>query len=740
MSPPVLPNPSNFLAVALVINRSRDGPNFVFHYPPHVLPPNAQSSNHEQTDASADYDDILLERLNQPGSLDADNNGDDLQQWTAGDDHLITDEGTQIVPWEHVAGFPTKDLASILTPGRAYHKKLFQLSLDPLYCVSYPIHVPESGTWKKKKKKKKGKTERAKSVRTEESAVLVDFDPNEDNQDAPTGADALQAESKEEEKSLQDEADDKRASMTMFNLVFILNPKKHEAKELIATLYLNIIKKVNKAYKYCQQHSEFVWKESKRISALKDKGREEKRKMSSLWNEILATSSLAASVQDIYEAVSQNKIAALQLDTAAGPITPSVQIPVPFYITDLHNYGQTEQRGLWLTTANSFIGEDTIDEPGFLDRNFALLLMGDEKKIIAELQADPDPSTVAMVEFARLSKPTQSFYQVGQSNVLTLSQVRKYAQHFIFWRRAIAIPPLHARDIYIMSPNCDTRNLPKASLEWQKTFPLAPPLTNFLAELSYAPRPYKHFCPSKAHRPTYLDMLAWLMRGAWVTQLCTFAYVVVWPEIIYEVEHKIESDELRKAENTSSLSTSSNTLTSSGPDTVDEHSEVDGDTSGGVGGSGSSNGGSGNNNNNNGGIGAHVPTQIEQAAEKARLERIAEKTQREAAEKATAHARKMPPAATDHPSTNDATHLARMSPYIIVDAKKATVKESLYLAAITRRLGSDPKVAKAWQAFWKYFNGQTALERIALQEDMKRKEAWNLLTAMSEHLLCVRHW
>ncbi|GKT63665.1 hypothetical protein ColTof4_04751 [Colletotrichum tofieldiae] len=100
----------------------------------------------------------------------------------------------------------------------------------------------------------------------------------------------------------------------------------------------------------------------------------------------------------------------------------------------------------------------------------------------------------------------------------------------------------------------------------------------------------------------------------------------------------------------------------------------------------------------------------------------------------------MPPAATDHPSTNDAPHLARMSPYIIVDAKKATGKESLYLAAIAKRLGKDPKVAKAWQAFWKYFNGQTALERIALQEDVKRKEAWNLLTAMSEHLLCVRHW
>lgn len=130
--------------------------------------------------------------------------------------------------------------------------------------------------------------------------------------------------------------------------------------------------------------------------------------MSTLWTEILRSSSLAASVQDIYEAVSQNKIAALQLDTAAGPLTPSVQIPIPFHVSDLPPEGEEGQRGLWLTTANSIISEDTFEEPGFLDRNFGLLLMEDEKKIIAELQGDQDPTTAAMVEFVRLCKPTQS--------------------------------------------------------------------------------------------------------------------------------------------------------------------------------------------------------------------------------------------------------------------------------------------------------------------------------------------
>ncbi len=128
--------------------------------------------------------------------------------------------------------------------------------------------------------------------------------------------------------------------------------------------------------------------------------------MSDLWKELLQQSSLAAAVRDIYEAISQNRIATLHLETAAGVLSPSVQIPAPFYVADLPPDEARRARGLWLTTANAFLTQDALEEPGFLDRNFGLLLMEDEKKIVAELQADGDPSALAMVEFVRLSKPT----------------------------------------------------------------------------------------------------------------------------------------------------------------------------------------------------------------------------------------------------------------------------------------------------------------------------------------------
>lgn len=874
MALPVLPNSSNFLGVALVINRNRDGPRFVFHYPPHIVP--IENRLHQEDDDNVDDDDFILERAAGPtnGSTPYNLNIYDIISWNQ-DDHIITDSGTQIVPWEHVAGYPTKDLEMILTPGKAYHKSLFQISLDPLYFVSYPIHKPENGIWKKKSKKKQekqrhgsGEIPRRDTDDTSPHEDRPDSEgkPNDGEQNLAADARNIDVKDMATEKMAtnkqaqgQEETEDKISNMTMFNLVFILNPSKHEAKDLIDTMYSNIIRKVNKAYKYVQQRSDFVWKESKKILQLKDKAREDKRKMSHLWDEILQTSSLAASMQDLYDAISRNKIAALQLETSEGTITHSVQIPVPFHIADLPPQDREEDsRGLWITTVNSFAGDnDTIEEPHYLDKNFALLLKDDDKKIIAELSADPDDTTLSMIEFVRHSKPTVSFHQVAQqnNNILTLSQVRKYAQHFILWRRAIAIPPLHARDVYILSPNANMKTLPRASASWARQFPFAPGLPNFLQELCQAPRPYKWFCPSKSFRPNYLVMLAWLLRGGWVTQLCTFAYVIVWPEILYEVEYALEAEEVAKAKKAQAAAvdelehgspekevgalvkerkrrgsdrrgsesgmTSSIENLSASTSTLQRTASVVGGLDRSIGDlstvSISDRSGTGIDtddlqhqqppspplsppasllrdavlsspdlqhspsfpNSPSESRPHSQPTLAEQVAEKARLERIAEKAAREHAEKTVAHARKAIPRATDHPSINDAPHLRGLSPYIILDAKKATGKESLYLSAIQKRLRErrtepppasskravadsgkkggggvgkdgkgpgqqlvdwDERVASMWPVFWKYFNGRSALERIALQEEMKRKDVWNLLTAMDEYLLCVRHW
>ena len=284
MSLPILPNPSNFLAVALVINRTHEGPRFVFHYPRNVLPVHGPSARDHAEDDPDDDDAYADRATDQPGFGFGDSWSSvatpaELANWDH-DDHLFTESGTQVVPWEHVAGFPTKALEAILTPARAYHKKLFQVSLDPVYCVSYPIYVGSNGRWRKKKKKKQQKPkkddddEEIGPLDTDHSAADVSATDAE-LVDIKDPAAATEKSTQEGDDKGDDKAEDKMSSMRMFNLVFILNPKKHEVKELVDTMYMHIIKNVNKFYKYAQQRSDFVWKESKRILVLKDKGRED---------------------------------------------------------------------------------------------------------------------------------------------------------------------------------------------------------------------------------------------------------------------------------------------------------------------------------------------------------------------------------------------------------------------------------------------------------------------------------
>ncbi|KAI0204991.1 nitrogen permease regulator of amino acid transport activity 3-domain-containing protein [Astrocystis sublimbata] len=864
MAAPALPNASNLLGVALVVNRSRDGPRFVFHYPPQIqvgkkqrLTPVSGSSEDELDD---DDDEVLLNQLGgapfSEGAAGSLPTAPGRQSWNH-DDHVETDSGSHIVPWEHVAGYPTRDLESLLTPSRAFHKRLFQVSLDQLCFVTSPVFVPENGIWRKQKRQPKTRAsnspdnlaEPASAKEGQSFMTLTPDLPQTPSRNFLSADDAVGANNGSGSGNGLDETEEKKSGMTMFNLVLILKPKKHEAKELAETLHTHILKKVNKLFKYSQQKTDFVWKESKRILALKDKNREEKTKMSVLWKEVLEASSLAACMQDIYDAVSQNKIAALQLETPEGTIAHSVQVPVPFYLTDLPPEEEAKStRGLWITTANYFVEEDSLNDPSFLDKNFGLLLMSDEKKIIAELQADADEATAAMIEFVRLSKPTMSFHQISQGSGLSPAQVRKYSQHFIFWRRGVAIPPLHARDVYILSPNADLSLLPRASQAWARAFPLAPHLADFLAELSAAPRPYKWFCPSKNHRPTYLQMLAWLMRGGWVTQLCTFAYVVVWPEIIYEVEYELEAEELKTLQEEAKKEKQKQAQQQNTDQEPDEHLEFDhrdrrffqhrpsspaGSSSTARAGSASLSASiaaldpsasttslateglglgpssasspliphpnplapsplaesspfdphrstSPSHFSESASTSASPPeiaqTQGERFALAARLSRIADKEAQAAYERSAAFARKPPPVATPQPSLNTAPHLAHLSPYVIVDARRATGKDSLYLSAIGRRF-ADPRVRAAWPVFWKYFNGRAALERIVLglagdgvadgsgsgsgnggggagagasssnsnsssdkMKIKKRKEAWALMTAMSEHLICVRHF
>jgi hypothetical protein len=272
---------SGLIAIALVI-RSGVGPRFVYHYPPH---PTEQASQREtrfgteldisdegdDDDEPGDSDDSDLEdggfQLNQTfGKFNLGGKISKKRQHHVdlleADDHYDSPSGEHIVPWEHLGEFSTTDLEMILTPSRAFHKKKFELSLDPLHFVSYPMHIREDGLWKKRKLKssKKSKKESSEAGSSEGKSA-----ENEKKEECP------------KDKQADSDDHDDHGEMTMFNVVFVLNVPKDEADERILDMYEHVIKKFNKALKHAQAQSNYVWKESELILAMKEKARDERK-------------------------------------------------------------------------------------------------------------------------------------------------------------------------------------------------------------------------------------------------------------------------------------------------------------------------------------------------------------------------------------------------------------------------------------------------------------------------------
>lgn len=414
----------------------------------------------------------------------------------------------------------------------------------------------------------------------------------------------------------------------------------------------------------------------------------------------------------------------------------SISLQIPPLTSTPYLAGPTDQAypGLWLTTADSITPVDDTSADGdhaphqVLAKHFALLLLDSEAAIIKDVEASGGTLAPALAHYIRCSKPTKSFAQISASSGIPLSTIQMLASHLVYWRRARAIPPIHQRDTYIVSPNCDLSKLELATIAYQAAFPTLPSLPKMLSALSGTPRPYGSFIPSKDHKETYSAILAWLLRGGWVTQLRTFAWIKVTPEIKLAVESALRKEEvdryLARGNSTSTI------------DEGEEHSSSDDDASS----SSSSSLASYGSGDATPMPGRHDP--------QARLR-------------------------TAHKLLDRSTALRLSS--LILSPHRASPLESRWLDEIIARFPDDPSQEtsledtspgiasgdlqalpkKYWPVFLKYFNGYDALEKIPVRENLKRKQVWQILTrlgfstgppgsveldAHEQVLVSVRHW
>lgn len=252
-----------------------------------------------------------------------------------------------------------------------------------------------------------------------------------------------------------------------------------------------------------------------------------------MYQQILLQSSLAKAISTLFNSISNSKIAHIHLTPT---LSLSLQIPIATSTSILPSPIAPQLPGLWLTTANSLPTDDEVNTTtSQLASHFTLLLLSDLSNILSDVNAaTTSPLSGPLAHYLHASKPTKSFLQISQTSGIALPDIQFLASHLIYWRRARAIPPLHQRDTYIVSPNADMQKLVTAKSSFARLFPTLPSLPKILNMLSFTPRPYSALIPTKNHKEAYLEILAWLLRHGWVTQLRTFAWIKV-PSHVKEI-------------------------------------------------------------------------------------------------------------------------------------------------------------------------------------------------------------
>lgn len=198
--------------------------------------------------------------------------------------------------WDTVLGFKVDALEKMLCPGKSFNKRRFELGVESIVFVGAPMFVREDGLWKKARRKKDRpasdgtqqtkdalaklelrdgegeEPDRSGSTSTEPFRYPEGFEPGYGHgmvSGAPSGA-VSEAGSDTRSNSTTENGPD----MTMFNVVFVLNPPALEYQLRVKDMYDNVTRKYAKALKYEQARFQYVWKESKKIIHIKQRAKE----------------------------------------------------------------------------------------------------------------------------------------------------------------------------------------------------------------------------------------------------------------------------------------------------------------------------------------------------------------------------------------------------------------------------------------------------------------------------------
>ncbi|KAK6202976.1 nitrogen permease regulator 3 [Scheffersomyces amazonensis] len=620
-----------------------------------------------------------------------------------------------------IFGIEPSYICEMLAPPKSMCNTRFEVMIDNKLFLGLPIHRYDNGKWRMKEshpKKHRNKKDKDKDI---------DNDQNEND----TNGDQDMPKSK--------------LNMNMFHLVFIMNPPIIEHNYRIDEMFHFVISKLTLVLRYEQSKSEFISSEIRSILNIK----EQYKDMSSetLSSQLLSKSSLCRMIHDCYDAISQSKIANLSINNKLR----SFQIPiktefhslpessVPFIPgshlsstvnllgnTGLISIGETTRYGSQYNSFNNQANPSSQqqsqsqpqqEEDDETDASedviyFALILLDDPESIIRDIKTEPQSP---LANFIRMINPTESLIKLSlrNSNSLDILQIKSFAFHLIYWRRARVIQPLSTRAAYIVSPMAPiTINLFEDIAKFKKLFPTLPALPQFLQLLSpqsKKPTQFAAIIPSKDHRDIYLEALGWLVRYGYVTQLQTFIWLKISRKIKIKVDEDLENESSDKKR--SSISSLKATKSGNGNGNVI---------------SGTDNTSKTNTNPDNSksdpskGITNDITKTTDTSSKE--IDIIKERLQ-------SSYLGGPKVILEDEDDT------------IILDPGRATTLERRWINKIVHdECQLSPELIKIFYKLVKYMNGKSPLELLLLKENISRAELRKLLFAIEDHIISVRHW
>ncbi|KAL9593340.1 MAG: hypothetical protein Q9219_007595, partial [cf. Caloplaca sp. 3 TL-2023] len=724
MSSDVLP-PNPCLVAILLVAKVNWEPHIVFHYPPRPGEDNTRftrylaAQENDKDGSSSTNDDSNSSHDEEPANTEQPKDsitGDNTPELDVEEPGSVSPEKNDIwrrqyekPKWNDMFGLGAYGLSRLLCPPSTSHKQRFEMSIDDKVFLGRPIFAREGEHWRRKKKEKKKKKVKPKNLTSEDDSaggqqqfsaqeIEVSTDasehdgtPDKDRQvqeavSAVTGGDQLSKDAASSSLNEQRRTSVRKDTLNMFHVVFVLDPPPLEYQLRVKEMDDHVIKKFSKALRWEQARSKMVLREVNallRDAPLMKRAHTDDQPLANIYHRCLSRSPLAKAISVIYNNISTSRIAHINLTPSSSM---SFQIPIPTSTSVLPGPLSPQMPGLWLTTATSLPADD--DDVNMtssqLASQFTILLLSDLSNILSEINdTSSSPLSAPLTHFLQISKPTKSFLQTSQSSGIPLPDIQFFASHLIYWRKARAIPPLHQRDTYIVSPNADMSKLVSATSKFAKVFPALPSLPKILNLLS-TPRAYSTLIPSKDHKEAFMEILAWLLRDGWVTQLRTFVWVRVPPHI----KASVQSQE----------------------------------------------------------GGGDVERSLESSVELLPRRTVAARDERDPNNNKSSLVVPLPPLSSSPTSSTTSAHTTipfhaspetpplllppRQTPSLIRNPRQASGISSRYLSAISIHILKTQGVEgqKAWNGCLKYFDGKHAVETIAAQEGWKRKRIAGLIS------------